>query len=236
MKRLVVAGHFAPGEAVPLSQEQLHYLQTVLRLSPGDKFVLIDQQGQGYLAVLQSEHCHLEMTAAIADNEPQIDVELCLPLLKGDKLEWVIQKSVELGVQRIVLYSAARSVVKVTGSFQRKLARWQTIAVNAVQQCRRTRIPEIVGMKNLEQLPGGDRLSLFAWEEAKDPGLSRLTASVTGALRILVGPEGGLTEEEAEILTQAGWQQVSLGPRILRAETAAIAMLTCVLFAAGELG
>lgn len=237
MRRVVLPGSLEPDLAINLNAEQRHYLFNVLRMRAGDQFVGLDNTGKAFvLRLAQAEGLAIvSEEAAEPGREPQLAVQLYVPMLKGDKLDLVVQKSVELGVASISLFSARRAVVK-EGNLEKKITRLQRIALEATQQCRRQLVPAVRGLLTLEEVatsgPG-----IFAWEQEELHGLnSWLESNPNQSLSLLTGPEGGLTAEEAALLTERGWTAVTLGPRILRAETAAIAMLTCTMFARGEMG
>ena len=237
MHRIVLATPLLPGQAVQLTDRQRHYLVNVLRITEGEEFIGLDSAGGAHVLRLESYTGQAMVVRKLEEacREPQLAVRLCLPLLKGDKLDLVVQKSVELGVSYIDIYSAQRSVVK-GGNLEKKLSRWQRIALEATRQCQRQSVPILRGLLTLTDIavtgPG-----VFAWEEEKEQRFKTVLAQESGnKLVLLTGPEGGLTREEAVLLTAAGWKAVTLGPRILRAETAAIAMLTCTMFAKGEMG
>lgn len=237
MRRVVLAGPLQPGLAIQLSADQRHYLINVLRMRAGEQFIGLDQDGKAFVVQLEpSEGRGIVIEqAAEAGREPELAVRLFLPLLKGDKLDFVVQKSVELGVANITLYSARRAVVK-EGNLDKKIARLQRIAQEATQQCRRQLVPAVSGLLPLEQAADSGP-GLFAWEQEEKQSLKGwLQANPGQSLSLLTGPEGGLAPEEAVILAEAGWTAVTLGPRILRAETAAIAMFTCVMFSRDEMG
>ncbi len=237
MRRVVLAYPLVPGSTIELTREQHHYLVNVLRMREGEQFIGLDQDGKAFVLCLEASAGKgvVLYQRNEADNEPDFAVSLFLPLLKGDKLDWVVQKSVELGVSGIVLYAAKRAVVKA-GNLEKKISRWEKIAQEATEQCRRHVVPSVRGIITLEEVAQGGP-GLFAWEEEVNLGLEgRLSAHPKQRLSLLTGPEGGLAVQEADLLKSAGWTAVSLGPRILRAETAAIAMLTCVMFAGGAMG
>lgn len=236
LQRLIFTQPLTVGQTIELTEEQRHYLADVMRFKTGERIIGLDSTGRSYF--LQIDLATAEgVVLALApepNREPQIAVKLFLPLLKGNKLELVVQKTVELGVCAIDFYLARRSIV--TGdNFAKKLARYQKIATEAARQSRRQQVPLLGGLYTLSALavtgPG-----LFAWEEEREASLKRFLSRPSKTISLLTGPEGGLEATEAEILVAAGWQAVSLGPRILRAETAAIAMVTCAMFATGEMG
>lgn len=240
MRRIVLDKTFEIGSREELDESQVHYLYDVLRLNSGSKLIGIDQAGKACIIQLSTRedgtYSVLE-SAGESGREPAASVRLFIPLLKGDKLDWVIQKAVELGCAEIILFEARRSVVKPSGSMSKKLSRLKSIAVNATQQCGRHMVPEIRGLCSFREVSETGE-GIFAWEKEKDTSLREYLYQnlPTGTLNLLIGPEGGLSHNEAETLLSKGWVSVGLGSRILRAETAAIVMLACSMFAAGEMG
>lgn len=240
MRRLVITGPLAVGQEAPLAKDQVHYLFDVLRKRPGDQFIGVDGSGNAFVLQLlarSAASCLVLAQAGDGSREPQLKLTQFLPLLKGDKLDWVVQKSVELGTAEIVFYAAGRSIVKWTDNAAKKIARMERIAREATQQCGRNLVPAIRGVLTLEEaareVPG-----IFAWEEEETASLRSLLMGTPKpeTLAVLTGPEGGLSPEEVEILKGFGWSPVTLGPRILRAETAAIAMVASIMFSCGEMG
>lgn len=237
MRRVVLPGSLEPGLAIQLNAEQRHYLFNVLRMRVGDQFIGLDNTGKAFVLRLEQAEglAIVSEEAAELGREPQLEIHLYVPMLKGDKLDLVVQKSVELGVASITLFSARRAVVK-EGNLDKKITRLQRIALEATQQCRRHLVPAVRGLQTLEDVAASGP-GIFAWEQEERQGLNTwLGANPCQSLSLLTGPEGGLTVEEAALLAERGWTAVTLGPRILRAETAAIAMLTCTMFARGEMG
>lgn len=158
-------------------------------------------------------------------------ITLCAALIKFDRLEWMIEKSTELGVERIQPVEAARSEKGLLRASAKRAARWARIAREAAEQSRRLRAPEIMPAVRLEAClaAGGD--ARFRLEEDAAPTLASLLVRQPEAgseVRLLVGPEGGWTGEERAAAARAGWLPASLGPRVLRAETAAIAAVAVV--------
>lgn len=239
MRRLVIKGQLSVGRKVPLTKEQVHYLFDVLRKRPGEHFTGLDGSGKAFVLQLMARSeagCLVLAEAGEASREPRLKLTQFLPLLKGDKLDWVVQKSVELGASEIVFYAAGRSIVKWTDNVAKKLARMEKIALEATQQCGRDLVPAIRGILTLEEA-AGEGPGVFAWEEEETDSLRSflMRTPKPETLSVLTGPEGGLSSEEAETLKGLGWCPVTLGPRILRAETAAIAMVTCAMFSYGEM-
>lgn len=226
-----------------------HQLAVVLRLTPGAAITLINGDGNEYLAtvtVLTPRHAAGEISAARpVATDPRLHLTLYQCTIKQDKFDWVLQKGTELGVSRFAPVVSERSVVRPAAALAHKRDRWTTILREATEQCGRTRPPELAAAVELDAvtLPPGAR-GFVAWEEAEvAPALSVAVAVALHtagdeplSLALLVGPEGGLTRGEVQTLVDRGWQPVTLGRRILRAETAAVAGVTVIMARGGELG
>ncbi len=224
-------------------------LATVLRLAPGQTIIAINGDGREVLVELQSVTSR-SATGRVVDQrpcagDPARDLILFQCSLKQDKFEWVLQKGTELGVTRFVPVVSERSVVRPAAALQKKYERWQAVIREAVEQCGRSRLPLLAPPIEWPALvlPQGCH-GFVAWEAADGaPDLAAAVAALPLAgdmtrpcIALLIGPEGGLTAEEVASATAGGWQVVSLGPRILRAETAALAAVTMALTAAGKFG
>jgi 16S rRNA (uracil1498-N3)-methyltransferase len=157
-------------------------------------------------------------------------------------MDFIVQKAVELGVTDIAPTVLARSVpLPDDGAAERRRARWQTIARAAAQQCGRLLLPRVHPIKTLPQVLTAFSfdVGLLAWENKKENGLRRFlrgAAALPGAVFLLVGPEGGFTAQEAAAAQEAGLWPVGLGPRVLRAETAALALVTAVMYEWADIG
>lgn len=237
MQRLIIERSLVIGQVVEFTREQRHYLVDVLRLKAGDAFIGLDPTGGGFTVQIEPGGSGgLVMGPATEpDREAGISLRLFLPLLKGNKLDLVVQKSVELGVAAIDFYLARRAVV-TPDNFSKRRRRLEKIAAEAARQCRRQIVPPLGGPYTLAAVAATNP-GLFAWEEEKCCSLKQcMDTAPPKRLSLLTGPEGGLEPSEAQMLTEAGWQAVTLGQRILRAETAAIVLVACALFAVGEMG
>jgi 16S rRNA (uracil1498-N3)-methyltransferase len=235
------------GAACPLDA-LARQLATVLRLTPGDAITLFNGDGYEYLATLTTltpRHATGEIVAVrAAAADPRFHLALYPCTLKQDKFDWVLQKGTELGVSRFVPVVSERSVVRPAAALTSKRTRWTTILREATEQCGRTRPPELAAAVELDAvtLPAGAH-GFIAWEDAASPALGDAVAAVlravgeeVPALALLVGPEGGLTGDEVQTLAAQGWQTVTLGRRVLRAETAALAGVAVIMARCGELG
>lgn len=236
----VPPGSLGPGTRV-LDDGDRHYLIRVRRARAGDAVELFDGTGwraPATIAELSAERVVLEVGAPSESGlESALELTLLLSLIKGDRMELAIQKLVELGVSRIQPVVAARSVVKLD---ERRAAtrhqRYLTVATDAARQCGRARVPELLPVQPLLQaVEAADAaLKLVFWERSTHPGLS--AHQPADSVAALVGPEGGLEAAEVHAARQAGFVEARLGPRILRAETAAIAAAAAIQLVFGDLG
>jgi 16S rRNA (uracil1498-N3)-methyltransferase len=214
-----------------LPPEAAHHAAKVLRLKEGDQVVLFDGGGGEYPAritgmVKQGVAVDIGSKSE-RECESPLDVTLAQGISAGDKMDFTLQKAVELGVSRIQPIAAARSVVKLSGERADKRVRhWQQIVISACEQCGRNRVPEVAPILLLNEwlgaLPsGGLRLTLAPDAAASLRELPQPSVPVS----LLIGPEGGLAPGEIKAAASCGFVPVRLGPRVLRTETAALAAL-----------
>lgn len=244
--RALVPGGALDAPTVRLEGERFHHLTHVLRLGVGDVVELFDGAGtaaEGEIVTVDATGVTLRRGAvrqAAGDDGPRL--VLLAAELKGDRFDWVIQKATELGVDEIVPVAFARSVPRPTAEARvRRHARRLRIVEEAGRQCRAGRLPDLRETTTLEAAlaAAAPTLGLCCHEEARGgPGLQeRLAGAPTdGRLVILTGPEGGLAPEEVEAAKAAGFLLAGLGPRILRAETAAVAAVALAAARFGRLG
>ncbi len=219
-----------------------HYLRRVLRVDAGDEVEVFDGHGRAFTSRVEKvEELALELLLGPERREvPSRRVTVVQGLPRGEKLEWVIEKAVELGACAIVPAEAERSVVKLDAArAARRQARWQKIADEAARQCGRSDVPQVLPLMPLprvrEALEPGCTL-LILDEEEKGRSLSDALPPSPAPVALVVGPEGGLTREEVAELVSEGGVPVSLGGLILRTETAALAALAVVRHRDGLLG
>jgi 16S rRNA (uracil1498-N3)-methyltransferase len=233
LPRLFVRQALSDGIAVQLDTAQANYLGNVLRLGVGDQLLLFDGHSGEWLARIAE--CGKKRGALTVDcrtREPEkiVDVWLAFAPVKRSQTDWLVEKATELGVGRLLPVMTQRTVAERV-----RLERLQAIAIEAAEQCGRTRLPQIeepATLKHLLERRDRSRKLYFADESG---GESAGEAFKPGAATILTGPEGGFTEEERAMIRAApGAVSISLGPRILRAETAALAALATYMALAGD--
>ena len=210
-----------------------HHLTRVLRVEPGQRFELSDNHAV-YLAEVESARKDLvsfSVLEKLATPEPAVRTTLLAALIRFERFEWILEKATELGVARIVPVQAERSEKGLERAASKRLARWQRIVREASEQSRRAHLPEIAAPSPFTEAITIEANYRYVLEEAAAPPiLSAIPQQrVTGeSVALLVGPEGGWTDREREILTNSHWRPVSLGTEILRAETAGIAALAII--------
>ena len=213
-----------------LSGDDARHLTRVLRVAPGQRYEISDGHA-AWLAEIAEAHgprVVFRLIEPVATAELAARITLCAALVKFDRLEWMIEKVTELGVDRIQPVETALSEKGLMLASAKRAERWVRIAREAGEQSRRLRAPEILPAVRLDAClreAGGIRLRLE--EEAAPPLLSALGQS-PAEVTLLVGPEGGWTDDERASAARAGWSPASLGPRVLRAETAAMAAVAVV--------
>ncbi len=218
--------------------EEFEHAKNVLRLGVGDEVILLDNSGKEYTAVIaQAEKKRMLLNVVreeLGAREAQTDVCLLFGYLKNaDKNEFIVQKAVELGVKRIIAFSSTYSSAYMN---ENKLERLGKVAKESAKQCLRATAPAVEYCDSLEKAlraAEGYENKLFACEFATES--KRDVATIRGSTAIVVGSEGGFSREEEVLASELGFASVSLGKRILRAETAAVALTSVVMFALGEL-
>ncbi len=216
---------FSGESAASLTPEQLHYLRKVLRFRPGDFCVVLDGLGKAWKGIFDGESLVLEALQESPGYELPIRVKLACAVPKGERWEWLLQKAVELGATEIVPLQTERSVVKPQIE---KLTRWQTILREAAEQCERAILPQmLLPMTFTDFLAQGvTGKGLICTARGERPSL--LSQRTTEPLTVLSGPEGGFSATEIAQAQAARFQSVSLGQRILRAETAPLVALSWI--------
>ena len=229
-----------PGAHVELGADATHHALKVLRVGAGDTAILFDGRGGQWRATLQPAGKNLRATLEEfddADREPPLDLTLVQALPASDKMDFVVQKAVELGVRRIQPVAAKRSVIKLTGErAERRVEHWRNIAIAACEQSGRNQVPSVAPILDLPQYLGmaaqqnGTRLICA-------PGIAvrlRDLAVPEGPVSLLIGPEGGFEEGEILAARAAGFHAIGLGPRVLRTETAGLGAVAAMMALWGD--
>ncbi len=223
---------------ITLSGEDVRHIGAVLRMKPGDLLSLADGTGTEYTArVIEAGHAEI-WTEVVSQSKQEISgprVILGQGLPKSDKMDWIAQKATELGVSAMVPLVTERTIVKIKDE-EKRISRWQKICREAAMQSNRLDIPKVEPLctfsdylRNLA--PGPGTLLLFPWEEGTLPVRTVLKQHQEAKqIIVLIGPEGGFSQAEAEQARGKGFQPVSLGRNILRTETAALSTLSMIVY------
>jgi 16S rRNA (uracil1498-N3)-methyltransferase len=244
MPTFFVASEAIVPPTVRITGPLLQHLRASLRLQPGELLTVTDERGTRYRAeiaeVSRGTLIGRILDTASAPPKTSPSIVLAQSLLKGEKMDWLIQKATELGVDRIAPVLATHSVVRPrAGRIEHQLARWQRIALEAAQQSERWSVPVIDEPATVSQVLSTSKtaaLKILLAERSDGASLNTLPLHNAGDVWLLIGPEGGWEKEEFRQMREQGFVGVTLGPRILRAETAAIVALTVLQSRLGELG
>ena len=245
MPRLFVDKVDTEGATGAITGAELEHLR-VLRLRPGDAVTLFDSAGVEHEARVDSYTNRTAEVRIIRSYRPERESFLELTLAqcvgKGEKMDWVVEKAVELGVRTIVPVLSAYTVPRLDGTkISKRRSRWAKIALSAAKQSGRTSVPEIADITSFTDFAvraWAHELKLMFWEGESAQGLVNLKRELANArsVLLLVGPEGGFADAEVQQAVQNGFRTIKLGKRILRTETAAIAALAVVQSLWGDMG
>ena len=234
--RLHCASALAAGQPVALDEARAHYLRNVMRLRPGDSIALFNAahgEWRARIEALARSSCVAVPEAELRPPAVEDGPWLCLAPIRRARLDAVVEKATELGASRLVpVFTRHTAMERVN------LERLAAIATEAAEQCERLSVPEVAAPTTLEQLLAGwqaGRVLLVADESGGGPPIAEALAGASGPLAVLTGPEGGFARAELDALARAVFvRRVGLGPRILRADTAAIAALAVLQALAGD--
>jgi 16S rRNA (uracil1498-N3)-methyltransferase len=241
MQRIFITDPDLSSGFITVRDEKARYLSTVLRCEKGDLIIINDNRGNSYSSAIVSvtkKEVTVEITGSLdAGSESSLHIILLQGLLKGDKMDLVVQKATELGVKEIIPVVTERSQVRET----RKLVRWQKIAEEAARQSERNVVPAVHEAVDFHRL--FDKHTVVSgpgilFRERSCGSLPEVIGKFSGSPRmsIFTGPEGGFSEREVEAASRNGFITASLGKRILRAETAAITAVSIVQYVLGDIG
>lgn len=256
LHRFFISEGAVEGEVVKINGGDFNHISHSLRLKPGDRITVSTGDGQDYLLELQ-DFMEDEVRGKVIKkeknrSEPSVQITLAQAIPKKAKMELIVQKGTEIGITGFIPLETDRTIVKLTGKKRdRRVERWQRIVEEAAKQSGRGIIPEVMDILTLNALckkSDDYDLILLLWEDEKafafhdirdrliDAGADRGQDKKDFKVLIIVGPEGGFSKEEADLITQQGGYTLTLGPRILRTETAGIVAATIVLYETGNMG
>ncbi len=233
------------GEELRLPDDTAHYIANVLRRAPGDKLELFD--GAGLVVVIELVSVDDGVVAKVLDspdpdeNESPVETVLFQAIPKGKRWKWLLEKTTELGVDRIVPLETRHTIVQIPDDrLEKKLDRWNRVLASAARQCGRLRVPSIEAPLDVDAAleEDGSGLHIVADPDDQSPPIADLVAGTSPApssVGLWIGPEGGWTDEELEKLTSRAVCRVDMGPRILRAETAGIVAVALIQSTLGDL-
>ena len=233
MPRFYLADGLQPGQNISLPENVIRHLH-VLRVREGEEITLFNGNGHNYptrlLSLAKRQAVAEVLSEQAADNESPLAISLIQAVSSGERMDFTLQKSVEMGVTEIFPVTSARSIVKLSGErAEKRQERWQEIVIAACEQCGRNRIPTVHPLlplpQRLQQLPQSDVHLLMGLHhptslKAIQPAPQRIT--------LMIGPEGGWSPEEETAAFQTGFQSILLGKRVLRTETAALAAIAAM--------
>ena len=253
MHRFFVPASWIRGNEVAISGPQAHQIARVLRMRPGDKMIVLDNSGweihtrltQVEQNAVKGEVIRRRLSAA----EPRTKISLYQGVLKSNSFEFCLQKGTEVGIVEFTPVVAERCVIRDLDAVERKTRRWEWIMQEAAEQSRRGRKPALCPaaffLQACEQARNSGGLSLIPWEEGSLPNLHTVLRDIPAGqgqsrppltINLFIGPEGGLTPGEVAQAQRYGLIPVTLGPRILRAETAGIVAAAAILYEFHDLG
>ena len=241
MTRIYQSCPLAENSIITLDEVASHHLARVLRANVGEEIILFNGLGGEYSGVIQQIN---KKTVTVnlkqfieREVESALNISLAQGISRGEKMDYTIQKAVELGVKQVIPLFTERCNVKLdTERSEKRLQHWQSVVISACEQSGRNHVPEVKIPQSLENwLPTVKAdvcLVLSPYAEFK---LKNLSISATANVILLIGPEGGLSDREVSLTTQYGFLPLNLGPRVLRTETAAVAAITALQSSYGDM-
>lgn len=236
--RIYTSQDLSPGQSVLLDDDTHRHVVKVLRMHEGDELALFNGDDCEYDAqIIRADKKNLVveiLEVQAVERESELDVTLCVALLKGEAMDFAVQKSVELGVKRIVPFDCARAERRLCGErATKRMQHWQKIIISAAQQCGRTRLPKLVDPQDFADVLNEQAALKLLLSPHHDQ--MRALPSRPESVALLIGPEGGFEVQEVDAAMSAGWQALQLGPRILRADTAVVTALSVMQAQYGDL-
>ncbi len=246
MSKFFVNGENISSDSITITGEDVVHIKKVLRLKSGDNIIVSDGLGIDYHVKIEKINSSTVDTKIISScknaSEPPVDIVLFQGLPKSDKMDFIIQKGVELGVKKIVPVITERTVVKISkDNYKKKHQRWNRISMEAAKQCNRGIIPKVeypINFKDAVDTLPNNGFKILPYEKEKSQGIKGILKekSNTKDVFICIGPEGGFCDKEIELALKNQFNIISLGPRILRTETAGIVVLSILMYELGDVG
>lgn len=243
MRRFFLKGQLEP--EVTITGPDAYHMSRVLRMKPGERVTLIAEDGQAAIAVIQQVEescirlCPEEIIKEERESPVKVSLAQCLP--KSDKMDYIVQKAVELGVDSIIPVISQNTVVRYDAKKKaERVSRWQKIAGEAAKQSGRLQVPVVTAVQDIAQLfqyIDKESKVLLLYEGQADSTLKQvLRKGDSRHYTIIVGPEGGFSPDEVQLCRSLGALIITLGPRILRTETAPVAAISIVMYECGDMG
>ena len=243
MRRVFVDKGASAGGNIVISGADARHITKVLRKRAGDSLLICDKDQNEYECEIISTGAEVTAavkTVAVSENEPECRITLYQGIAKGEKMDWIIQKCTELGVCSFTPLKLKNCTVRISDDdAPKKTSRWQRIAAEACKQCGRGRIPEVTAPMTLEEAMSdaeGTCMLVMSEHELNRPLKEALGETGNNDISLFIGPEGGFDKSEISSLTEAGAVTATLGRRILRTETAAVAAAAIILYENGDMG
>ncbi len=250
LPRFFISPNQVSGNAITIAGEDVRHIAMVMRMKPGEELLLCDGKGTEYtveIVTIGRSDIKTEIVNQSEEELPNLRITLGQGLPKSDKMDFIVQKATELGVAVIAPIITERTIVKVKDE-EKRISRWQKIAREAAMQSNRTNIPQVEQIRSFRDfisslapgpltldpaspVPEPRPLLLLPWEEGTEPIKNILRQNPEAQdVVVLIGPEGGYSSAEAMAAQDKGFHLVSLGPNILRTETAAVAVLSMIVY------
>lgn len=247
MSKFFIEKESISGDSIDITGEDVAHIRKVLRMRVGEKLIACDNDGTDFeceITNIDDKHVAAKiLTSWKSENEAPIRVTLFQGIPKSDKMDFIIQKCVELGIDSIVPVKTDRTVIRFenTKDEVKKQQRWQKIAVEAAKQCNRGILPKItnpVDFNTALDMAGANDLILIPYENESEQGLKSVLRnnSTARTIAVFIGPEGGFAEDEVKNCIERSFYSVSLGKRILRTETAGLTVLSILMYELGDVG
>ncbi|MBK8188221.1 MAG: 16S rRNA (uracil(1498)-N(3))-methyltransferase [Cellvibrio sp.] len=238
--RIYIDQALAITDSVLLNENASHYLSKVLRMQEGRELIVFNGQGGEYSAQIKEigkKQIAIQISQFSEGNrQSPLELHLAIGISRGERMDWVLQKATELGVTQIIPLITERTEVKIKGEKQdKKMQHWQQIIISACEQCQRNLLPILQEPQAIDSwLKTVSTDYRFVLHHRNDQSLSE--SSAPKSVTLLIGPEGGLSEEEIILAENEKFQSLRLGPRVLRTETAPVAAISLVQYLWGDLG